>query len=111
MAVTEEVVQVPEPPAPDVEEAHVEVDGRTWTVRVLGRSGRVSRGEAPLLLLGFWDDEPGEAPPPLEVTVVGRTLGALTPACLGDALAKASPPPSPGRRKPFFETTHQGKRR
>ncbi len=66
LAVTEEVVRAPEPsapPAPDAEEARLEVDGQTWTVRVLGRSGRGSRGEAPLLLLGFWEGDPDDAPP------------------------------------------------
>lgn len=106
----EETAQVPVA-EPDVEEAHLDVDGRTWTVRVVGRSGRAAHGEAPLLLLGFWDGEPSEDPPQLEFTVVGRTLDGVGAGRLRDSLAKASPPPSHDRKTPFFESTHQGKRR
>jgi hypothetical protein len=102
------------PPPPideDVEEARIEVAGRVWSVRVLGRSGRASRGAAPLLLLGFWDAAASGEQPVLEVSVVGRTLARLTPEQLEEALGRAFPPLNPERKRSFFDMGHQPKRR
>jgi hypothetical protein len=93
-----------------VPEACIEVAGRRWTVRVLGRSGRTSTGAAPLLLLGFWDGQDEDAEP-LEALVVARTLEGLSEEELESALLTASKPPDPDRKRPFFPDAGQIRRR
>jgi len=103
-----------------VEEAHFEVGGTGWTVRVLGRSGRASAVATPLVLLGFWKDvaaaevpasgDPAEAPetePDLEALVVAHSLEALRPQELEVALAGASKPRDADRAPPFFPEAAQ----
>jgi hypothetical protein len=84
------------PPNGDVDaaEAVLESGGRTWAVRVLGRSGggRARSGAVPLLLLGFWEDGCDGERPALEAIVVGRTLAELASERLEAALAEARPP-------------------
>jgi hypothetical protein len=84
------------PPNGDVDAAEAVLDsgGRTWAVRVLGRSGggRARSGGVPLLLLGFWEDGRDGERPALEAIVVGRTLAELASDRLEAALAEARPP-------------------
>lgn len=102
----------PPPPSTvgaDLDEAVVEAAGATWRVRVLGRSGRAAARSAPLLLLGFWNGEPS-GPPSLEAPVAARTLAELSAEALESALARASPPPTDERKRPFFEEADHGHR-
>lgn len=94
----------------DVSEVAFESEGATWRVRVLGRSGRAEGRSPPLLLLGFWGGANDDGPPVREATVVARALSELTLWRLEAALAEASPPPQPDRRKLFFEGAGQGRR-
>jgi len=93
---------VPADVEPDVEEATVEVDRLSWTVRVQGRSGGASAASIPLLLLGFWKDQSASLPPDREALVVGRLLADLSEGELVAALAGSSDPPDPDRRPGFF---------
>ena len=94
---------------PDIDETGVELDGATWTVRVLGRSGRAGDRSPPLLLLGFWPER-GAGEHTREATIVARTLAELSPTRLQEALARSIPPPQSERRKPFFDAASQGRR-
>lgn len=102
----------PPPAAQEIEqpEASFEVDGDTWTARVLGRSGGTAGTAPPLLLLGFWKGE-ADGDPSREALVVGSTLAALGPAALEEALETATAPPDRDRKKPFFEEAGQARRR
>lgn len=103
----------PPPAAPeaDVAEVSLEVsDETTWTVRVLGRSGRSSATSPPLLLLGFWEGD-AEGDPGLESLVVGTALGELSHDALHHALESAGEPRDPDRKRPFFEGAGQARRR
>lgn len=93
-------------------DATVEVDGRVWTVRVVGRSlGGPSAAPVSLLLLGFFQDPDAQAPQ-RETLVAGRTLGALSSEQLEAALGASREPPAPGARKPLFpEIVTKGDRR
>ena len=84
--------------------------GGTWRVTVLGKAGRGTARAAPILLLGFTRE--GQAGPSetLEVTVAGRALGDLSQEALEAALARAVPPPSSDRKRPFFEDADRGGR-
>jgi hypothetical protein len=93
----------------DIAETVFETEGASWTVRVLGRSGRAGERSAPLLLLGFWPRGEGSEHA-REATVVGRMLSELTPGRLEEALARSTPPPRDDRRKSFFEAVSQGRR-
>ena len=78
---------------PDVTEAVIEAEGRSWTVRVLGRSGRGGVGGAPpLLLVGFWEQGSADSSHAREALVVGRTLAGLSASRLEGAFARAAPP-------------------
>jgi len=94
----------------DVPEVSLEVDGSTWRVRVVGRSGRAGSRSPPLLVLGFWP--PGECGPEhaREAVVVARTLAELTDARLQEAHGASKPPPLPDRMKPFFDGVNGGGR-
>ncbi len=102
--------RAPPTPEADASEATLEVEGRTWTVRVLGRSGRASGASAPLLQLGFWAAE-SEEDPVLEVLVVGTSLAGLSESQLEVALTRAAPPADPARERPFFAEAGQVRRR
>jgi hypothetical protein len=83
----------------------MEVDGRPWTVRVLGRSeGGRHVGPAPLMLLGFWQGGVAEAhgDPDRELLTVGRGLAELSPVELREALDRARARVAPGGPRPFF---------
>lgn len=102
--------EAPSPPIEsDVAEAHVEVRGTRWTVRVLGRAGGASGASPPLLLLGFWESDADA--PSLEAMVVGRNLEELSAHALEAALATAAKPRDPERRVAFFPDAGQGPRR
>lgn len=104
-----------EPPAvqaeSDIAEAHVDVEGTRWTVRVLGRSGRASGSSAHLLLLGFWEGEDVGDEPSLEAMVAARALQALSAEALEAALAGAAKPSDADRRRGFFQDAGQARRR
>lgn len=100
----------PPPAEIDVAEVGLDVDDRSWTVRVLGRSGGGSGSTPPLLLLGFWTVGDGERPS-REALVVGRSLTNLAQETLRTALSGASEPRDPERKPPFFAGTAQNRRR
>ena len=78
---------------PDLAEVVIEAEGRSWTVRVLGRSGRGGIGGAPpLLLVGFWEQGSVDLGHAREGLVVGRTLAGLSASSLEGAFARAAPP-------------------
>jgi len=97
--------------AAQVEEACIEIDGQSWTVRVLGRSGRASGASVPLVLLGFWEEGAADEGPSLEAMVVARSLDELAPQELASALAQASKPRDPTRPRPFFPEAGQSRGR
>jgi hypothetical protein len=98
--------------APDLGQAVLEVEGTSWTVRVLGRVGRASGGSATLLLLGFWEgDAAGRQTPSREALVVGRALEDLPSGALEESLATAQPPRDPEKAPGFFQESAQGGRR
>ena len=100
----------PRAPQAEANQVELEVDGESWTVRVLGRSGRASRMSPSLLLLGFWRDL-SEGDPPLEALVSGTTLASLSPVQLEAALSAAERPADVARRKAFFAEASQPRRR
>ena len=82
---------------PDLAEALIEAQGRSWTVRVLGRSGGGGVGGAPpLLLVGFWEQGSRDLDHAREALVVGRTLAGLSMSHLDEAFARAVPPRGEG---------------
>lgn len=99
------VESTPAPTEPDLEEAEVSIEGETWTVRVLGRSGGERASATPLLLLGFWEDDPEADDPDREALIVGRTLASLTPAALRSAYRASEPP----RERPTSSREERGK--
>ena len=99
-----EITSTPPSPSvdPDLEEVELEVGGKAWIVRVVGRSGGVSTSPAPLLMLGFRESlEPGDGPD-REALVVGRLLSELSPAQLESAFEQSRAPPDPDRPRRFF---------
>lgn len=87
--------------APQAEEATLEADGDTWTVRVMGRSRTgAAYGPAPLLLLAFFRE--GADRPERECLTVGATLQDLSDEALRRALELGRPPADPGTRKEIF---------
>jgi len=91
----------PETTEPDVAEVHIEVAGVMWTVRVMGRSGSRGGG-APLLLLGFWAEDPSAERPEFEAMVIGRLFAEMTPPRLEAALSQSRPPLPDDRPRQFF---------
>ena len=82
---------------PDLTEVVIEAAGRSWTVRVLGRSGGGGVGGAPpLMLVGFWERGSADSGHAREALVVGRTLAGLSASRLEGALARAAPARSVG---------------
>lgn len=106
----------PAPPAPesDIEETSVEADGVEWIVRLLGRArGGASASftsAVPLLLLGFRPSGEEDAVE-REALVVGRTLAALTPEQLEQALRRAAPggPGGASATPPGSSRGHEGR--
>lgn len=93
-------------------QAVFEVEGKSWTVRVLGRAGRASGAAAPLLLLGFWEEGAADhGAPSREALVAGRGLEDLTSGGLEEALVAARPPRDPDKAPGFFQESAQGVRR
>lgn len=101
------VESTPAPTEPDLEEAEVSIEGDTWAVRVLGRSGGERASATPLLLLGFWRDRQEGDDPDREALIVGRTLADLTPAGLRNAFDASEPP----RKRPTPSQEERKKRR
>ena len=110
------MAQTDAPPAglePDVLETPLEIDGRGWVVRVLGRSGGSGPGRTPLLLLGFWevDVDAADGDPARERLVVGRTLSGLSTTILEHALSRAMPYSPERRPVEIFADTSERRRR
>jgi hypothetical protein len=96
-----------------VEEIRILHEDTTWAVRVRGRSGGRA-GSTPLLLLGFWVVDEGEADPEddgttapatdaapeREALVVGTSLVQLGEEGLAGALARSRPPSPPPTGQP-----------
>jgi hypothetical protein len=80
------------PTTPDLEQAEVEVDGHSWSVRVLGRAAGAGVARVPMLLLGFWSDTDRGPEAERECLVVGQTLDALSEADLERAFTQSRPP-------------------
>ena len=83
------------PTAP--EESVFEIDGQSWTARVLGRAGGAGPSRVSMLLLGFWsnraEEEASAGPEPdLEALVYGEALEALSPSDLERAFGAGRPP-------------------
>jgi hypothetical protein len=76
---------------PDTGQVQLEVEGKLWTVTVLGRAG--GGAATPLLLLGFQAAEEQSVGPTLEALVVGKTLSGMSESRLETALASASGSP------------------
>lgn len=76
---------------PTVEEARLDVDGASWSVRVLGRAGGSGASAVPVLLLGFWPGSEPEGDPRLERVVAGRSLDAMSDSDLRAAFSGARP--------------------
>ena len=92
----------------------MDVDGRPWTVRVLGRSEGGRRvGSAPLMLLGFWQGSVAEAhgDPDRELLTVGRGLATLSPVELLEALDGARARADADEPRPFFVDPGEKRRR
>lgn len=92
----------------------MEVDGRPWTVRVLGRSEGGRRvGPAPLMLLGFWQRGVAEAhgDPDRELLTVDRGLATLTSVELLEVLDRARARVDPDEPRPFFVDPGEKRRR
>ena len=95
---------------PDIDEATVEVDGTSWTIRVQGRSGGSDAMKPPLLLLGFWKAQTVASPPDREALVVGRLLADLTEDDLEAALAESRDPAVVDRSRGFFTEISERRR-
>lgn len=107
-----ELTGAPPSASPPPGQAVVEVEGKAWTVRALGRSGRASGASPPLLLLGFWGEgASAHEPPSLETLVVARALEDLSTEALEAALGSAAPPRDPEKAPAFFPESAQGRRR
>ncbi len=85
----------PPPPEADIEHTTLEVGGKSWIVRVLGRAGSGASvgitATAPLLLLGFFRSE-GDEVPRREALVVGKALSELAQGQLERAFETATAP-------------------
>ena len=73
---------------PDIGEVQIEVEGRVWTVTVLGRAGGAAA--TPLLLLGFEAADRPSGGVTSEALVVGKTLSGISEARLVAALGSAA---------------------
>ncbi len=80
----------PATPEPDLVEAVIDVEGVSWVVRLLGRSGGGGAGGgAPLLLIGFWEESVSHTDHDREAMVVGRTFAGLSRSSLEGAFARS----------------------
>lgn len=75
----------------DPEEVILAVDGKEWTVRVIGRSQTQT---AALLMLGFWISAEDGGAPDREILIGGRSLSELSLVQLELAYEESSPPPT-----------------
>ena len=82
----------------DSEEVILTVDGKEWTVRVIGRSQTQT---ATLLMLGFWISAEDAGAPDREILIGGRALSDLSLVQLELAYEESRPPPT-GLSRDFF---------
>ncbi|MEC7834038.1 MAG: hypothetical protein VX850_05245 [Gemmatimonadota bacterium] len=92
---------------PDLEEVILEVDGKEWTVRVIGRSQTQT---AALLMLGFWiSTEEDAGVPDRETLIAGRELSELNPDQLQSAYEQSRPPRTDQSREFFSDIGNRGR--
>ena len=92
---------------PDLEKVIIEVDGKEWTVRVIGRSQTQT---AALLMLGFWiSTEEDAGVPDRETLIAGRELSELNPDQLQSAYEQSRPPRTDQSREFFSDIGNRGR--
>ena len=92
---------------PDLEEVILEVDGKEWTVRVIGRSQTQT---AALLMLGFWiSTEEDAGAPDRETLIAGRELSELNLDQLQSAYEQSRPPRTDQSREFFSDIGNRGR--
>ena len=92
---------------PDLEKVILEVDGKEWTVRVIGRSQTQT---AALLMLGFWiSTEEDAGVPDRETLIAGRELSELNPDQLQSAYEQSRPPRTDQSREFFSDIGNRGR--
>ena len=92
---------------PDLEEERLEVDGREWIVRVIGRSQTQT---AALLMLGFWISPAGGGAPDRETLIAGRILSELNLDQLQSAYEQSRPPRTDQSRDFFSDIRNRGRK-
>ena len=91
----------------DLEEVILEVDGKEWTVRVIGRSQTQT---AALLMLGFWiSTEEDAGAPDRETLIAGRELSELNLDQLKSAYEQSRPPRTDQSRDFFSDIRKPGR--
>ena len=90
----------------DLEEVILEVDGKEWTVRVIGRSQTQT---AALLMLGFWISAEDASAPDRETLIAGRILSELNLDQLQSAYEQSSPPRTDQSRDFFSDIRKPGR--
>jgi hypothetical protein len=96
---------------PDLDFLAVELEGRPWVVRAMGR-GRAGPSSAPasVLLLGFFDEGSAEKAS-REALVVGTDLSSLRPSEIEEAFRASRPVRDPTKRKELFAESSSKRRR
>ena len=91
---------------PDLEKVILEVDGKEWTVRVIGRSQTQT---AALLMLGFWISTEDAGAPDRETLIAGRELSELNLDQLQSAYEQSRPPRTDQSREFFSDIGNRGR--
>ena len=91
---------------PDSEEVILEIDGKEWTIRVIGRSQTQT---AALLMLGFWISAEDAGAPDRETLIAGRILSELNLDQLQSAYEQSSPPRTDQSRDFFSDIRKPGR--
>ena len=91
---------------PDSEEVILEIDGKEWIVRVIGRSQTQT---AALLMLGFWISAEDAGAPDRETLIAGRILSELNLDQLQSAYEQSSPPRTDQSRDFFSDIRKRGR--
>ncbi|MBT99924.1 MAG: hypothetical protein CME14_01180 [Gemmatimonadetes bacterium] len=90
----------------DSEEVILEIDGKEWIVRVIGRSQTQT---AALLMLGFWISAEDAGAPDRETLIAGRILSELNLDQLQSAYEQSSPPRTDQSRDFFSDIRNRGR--
>jgi hypothetical protein len=90
----------------DLEEVILEVDGKEWTIRVIGRSQTQT---AALLMLGFWISAEDAGAPDRETLIAGRILSELNLDQLQSAYEQSRPPRTDPSRDFFSDIRNRGR--